>query len=93
MAIDSRTPPAGAVIHSDSGVQFQSWAFIGQAKAPEPISSMGSIADCYDNALIESFRSRMQVELLNRKPGNTGIELANAKFEYLRCGTTGAAGI
>ena len=27
MAIDSRTPPAGAVIHSDQGVQFGSWAF------------------------------------------------------------------
>jgi hypothetical protein len=42
---------------------------------------MGSIADCFDNALIESFWSRMQVELLNRKRWNTRIELANAMLE------------
>jgi putative transposase len=44
---------------------------------------MGSIADCYDNAMIESFWSRMQVELLDRRRWNTRIELANAMFEYL----------
>ncbi len=33
--------------------------------------------------MIESFRSRMPVELLNRRRWNTRIELANAMFEYL----------
>jgi putative transposase len=83
MAIDSRTPPTGAVIHSDRGVQFGSWAFTGRAKASGLVPSMGSIADCYDNAMIESFWSRMQVELLDRKRWNTRIDLANAMFEYL----------
>jgi transposase InsO family protein len=44
---------------------------------------MGSIGDCYDNGQMESFRARMQVELLNRKRWNTQLELANAMFEYL----------
>lgn len=44
---------------------------------------MGSIGDCYDNAVIESFWSRMQVELLDRQRWRTRIELANAIFEYL----------
>ena len=44
---------------------------------------MGSVGDCYDNSMIESFWSRMQVELLDRKRWNTRIELANAIFEYL----------
>jgi transposase InsO family protein len=39
--------------------------------------------DCFDNAVIESFCSRMQVELLDRKRGRTRVELANAIFEYL----------
>ena len=44
---------------------------------------MGSIGDCYDNAMIESFWSRMQVELLDRKRWKRRTELANAIFEYL----------
>ncbi len=44
---------------------------------------MGSIGDCYDNAMIESFSGRMQTELLNRKRSKTRIELANAIFDYL----------
>ena len=44
---------------------------------------MGSIGDCYDNGMMESFWSRMQVELLNRRRWRTRIELANAIFEYL----------
>jgi putative transposase len=39
--------------------------------------------DCYDNAVIESFWSRMQVELLDRKSWKVRIELATAIFEYL----------
>ena len=45
--------------------------------------SMGSIGDCYDNAVIESFWGRVQTELLNRRRWRTRIELANALFEYL----------
>ncbi|MGP5641706.1 IS3 family transposase, partial [Brachybacterium tyrofermentans] len=35
------------------------------------------------NAMMESFWSSMQIELLNRKKWNTRIELANAIFEYI----------
>ena len=44
---------------------------------------MGSVGDCFDNALMESFWARMQVELLDRRRWRTRIELANAIFEYL----------
>lgn len=81
MAIDQRNPAAGTVIHSDHG--FGSWAFTTRAKESGLVPSMGSIGDCYDNAVIESFWSRMQVELLNRRRWKTRIELANAIFEYL----------
>jgi putative transposase len=83
MAIDSRRPPAGTIIHSDHGVQFGSWAFTTRAKQSGLVPSMGSIGDCYDNAVIESFWSRMQVELLDRQRWRTRIELANAMFDYL----------
>jgi putative transposase len=45
--------------------------------------SIGTVGDCYDNSMIESFWSRMQVELLDRQRWKTRIELANAIFDYL----------
>jgi putative transposase len=83
MAIDTRTPPAGAIIHSDQGVQFASWAFTKRAKDSGLLPSMGSVGDCFDNSMIEAFWSRMQVELLDRQRWRTRVELANAIFEYL----------
>jgi len=82
MAISNRSPSVGGIIHSDHGTQFTSWAFTRRAKDSGLLPSMGSIGDC-DNAMIESFWGRMQVELLNRKRWRTRIELANAIFEYL----------
>lgn len=84
MAIDQRRPDAGStVIHSDQGTQFTSWAFTRRAIDSGLLPSMGSKGDCYDNAMIESFWSRMQVEWLNRQKWRTRVELANAIFEYL----------
>ncbi len=82
MAIESRKPD-NTVIHSDQGTQFRSWAFTHRAKARGLVPSMGSVGDCFDNAVIESLWSRMQVELLDRRRWHTRIDLANAIFEYL----------
>ncbi|TDB73606.1 IS3 family transposase [Micromonospora sp. KC723] len=82
MAISNRQP-AGTVIHSDHGVQFTSWAFTRRVQESGLAPSMGSIGDCYDNGMIESFWGRMQTELLNRRRWRTRVELANAIFEYL----------
>ena len=83
MAIGHRKPTGGTVIHSDHGTQFTSWAFTRRALDSGLVPSMGSIGDCFDNAVIESFWSRLQVELLDRKRWRTRLELSNAIFEYL----------
>ncbi len=83
MAIANRSPQPGTIIHSDHAEQFTSWAFTERARKSGLVPSMGSIGDCYDNAVIESFWGRMQTELLNRQRWKTRIELANAIFEYL----------
>jgi len=83
MAIGQRAPADGTVIHSDQGTQFTSWAFTRRAIDSGLVPSMGSIGDCYDNAVIEAFWSRLQVELLDRQRWQTRVELANAIFEYL----------
>ncbi|GAA4364010.1 hypothetical protein GCM10023088_07730 [Actinomadura verrucosospora] len=83
MAIDSRRPQAGTLIRPDHGAQFGSWVFTQRAKDSGLVPSMGSVGDCYDNAMMDSFWSRMQVELLDRQRWRTRIEPANAIFEYL----------
>jgi putative transposase len=83
MAIDQRRPSNSTVIHSDQGTQFTSWAFTRRAVDSGLLPSMGSVGDCFDNAVMEAFWSRVQVELLDRKRWSTRLELANAMFEYL----------
>ena len=83
MAIDQRRPTSSTVIHSDQGTQFTSWAFTRRAVDSGLLPSTGSVGDCFDNAVMEAFWSRMQVELLDRKRWSTRVELANAMFEYI----------
>jgi len=83
MAIDSRTPSPGTIIHGDHGPQFTSWTFTERARRAGLLPSLGTVGDPYDNAVVESFWGRMQTELLNRRRWNTRVELANAIFEYI----------
>jgi len=83
MAIDTRRPTGPTVIHSDQGTQYTSRAFTQRALDSGLLPSMGAVGTCYDNALMEAFWSRVQVELLDRQVWNTRLELATALFEYL----------
>ena len=44
---------------------------------------MGTIGDCFDNSMVESFFGTLQLELLDRQTWATRQELANAIFEYI----------
>lgn len=84
MARWRRRPPAGRTIaHSDHGAQYTSWAFGQRIRAAGLLGSMGSIGDCFDNSMVESFFGTMQLELLDRKAWATRQELANAIFDYI----------
>lgn len=95
MVIRARQPAPGGVVHADHGVQFTSWVFTQKIRSAGLLPSFGTVGDGLDNAMMESFWSSMQIELLNRKKWKTRVELANAIFEYIevfRCSTTVAAG-
>lgn len=83
MAIKNRKPPSGGIVHADHGVQFTSWAFTNKIRSAGLMPSFGTIGDGYDNAMMESFWSSMQIELLNRKKWRTRLDLANAIFDYI----------
>ncbi len=83
MATRRRNPEDDLIIHSDRGVQFTSWAFSRNVRDAGLAPSMGAVGSPYDNAMVESFWGRMQVELLNRKRWKTRIELASAIHDYI----------
>ena len=83
MAIRNRNPEPGGIVHADHGVQFTSWAFTDKIRTAGLMPSFGSVGDGLDNAMMESFWSSMQIELLNRRKWKTRVELANAIFEYI----------
>ena len=82
-SIDARRPAGPTVIHSDQGTQYGSWAFTRRAQEAGLLPSMGAVGTCFENALMESFWSRVQVELLDRRVWSTRVALATALFEYL----------
>jgi transposase InsO family protein len=44
---------------------------------------VGAVGAPFDNAMVEAFRARMQVELLNRRRWKTRVELATAIHDYI----------
>lgn len=84
MAIWRRRPPSGQTVHhSDHGSQYTSWAFGRRLRAAGVLASMGSIGDCFDNAMAESFFSILQRELLDTQSWATRRQLALAVFEWI----------
>lgn len=85
-SVTRRKPPADStILHSDHGTQYTSWAFGKHLRDAELLGSMGTVGDCYDNAMMESFWGTMQLELLDTKKWSTRAELAAAVFEWIEC--------
>ena len=81
MARWQRRPQPGTIVHADRGAQYTSWVFGHRLRQAGLLGSMGRVASSVDNALIESFWSTMQRELLDRHDWDTRTELASAMFE------------
>ncbi|MGA0569047.1 IS3 family transposase [Rathayibacter sp. KR2-224] len=83
MARWQRRPEPGTIVHADRGAQYTSWIFGHRLRQAGLLGSMGRVASSVDNALIESFWSTMQRELLDRHDWQTRTELASAMFEWI----------
>lgn len=81
MAVAQRRP-AGVIHHSDQGCQYTSIAFGLRCRAAGVRPSMGSVGDCYDNALCESFFATLECELLDRHrfPNQATARMAVFRF-------------
>lgn len=84
MARRRRRPiPGRTVLHSDRGPQYTSWAFGERLRVAGILGSMGRVGAAHDNAMMESFFSTLQRELLDRRTWSTRSELASAIFEWI----------
>lgn len=82
MALQRRKPD-NVIHHSDQGCQYTSIAFGKRCKEAGVRPSMGSVGDCYDNAMCESFNATLECELLVKHRFKTQREAALAVFEFI----------
>jgi len=82
MALEQRRGE-DVIHHSDQGCQYTSIAFGLRCKEAGVRPSMGSVADCYDNAMCESFFATLECELLDRKALRTQAEARMAVFDFI----------
>ncbi len=75
--------PAAVIHHSDQGSQYTSLAFGQRCREVGVRPSMGSVGDCFDNAMCESFFATLEGELLDRRRFKTQIEARMAVFEFI----------
>ena len=82
MALTMRRP-RGVIHHSDQGSQYTSIEFGNRCRKAGVRPSMGSVGDCYDNAMAESFFATLECELLDRSRFKTHSDARNAVFDFI----------
>ena len=82
MAIRERHPRK-VVHHSDHGSQYTSITFGEKCREAGVELSMGTVGDCYDNALCESFFATLECELLERRRFTDRTEARREVFWFI----------
>ena len=82
MAATQRRPEA-VIHHCDPGTQYTSLAFGKRCREMGVRPSTGSVGDCYDNAMAESFFATLECELIDRKSLRTRAEAKMALFDFI----------
>jgi transposase InsO family protein len=83
MAVSQRDLKEHALIHSDRGVQYRGNEYQDTIKQYGMRCSMSRKGNCWDNAVMESFFSRLKVELIYAENYKTVEEARAGIFEYI----------
>lgn len=83
MALRNRRPPPGALHHSDRGGQYASHEYQRLLTQHGMRASMSRPADCWDNAVVESFFRTLKAELVNDAKWHTRKEATTALVEFI----------
>lgn len=82
-ALADRRPAAGLLHHSDRGRQYASSAFQALLAIHQITPSMSQPANCYDNAIMESFWSTLKSELVHRCAFHDLPQASRAIHDYI----------
>jgi len=83
MAIESRKAEPELIVHSDRGVQYRSQKYIDRLRRHGCRISMSRKGNCWDNAPMESFFSRLKVELIYAKDYQSLEKARSGIFSYI----------
>lgn len=83
MALGERQPPRGLIHHSDRGSQYASHDYQRLLAQHGIIASMSRRANCWDNAVAESFFATLKMELVYQTQWSTRDQARTAVFEYI----------
>ena len=83
MAFARRTVQPGLIIHSDRGVQYRAIKYQDFVRRHGAIPSMSRKGNCWDNAVMESFYSRLKVEMIYANQYNNIEAVKKDVFEYI----------
>jgi putative transposase len=85
MALAIRQPGADfqLVSHTDQGSQYTAEDYTQQLDDARVLASVGSVGDCYDNALAESFVDSYKTELIADRVWRSHAQLELATVDYV----------
>lgn len=83
MAIWKRKPAKGLIWHTDRGSQYAADSHRNLLASHNIIQSMSRKADCWDNAVSESFFGTLKTELTHHHKFKTREEAKHVIFEYI----------
>ena len=83
MALHHRQTAPELIHHSDHGCQYTSLAFRQKLQEHGVLPSMGTVGDCFDNAVADSFFATLKVALLHRQVWPTRAIARLAIFEFI----------
>ncbi len=75
--------PKDVIHHSDQGCQYTSIAFGHRCREHGVRPSTGSVGDCFDNAMAESFFATLECELLDRRRFRNPTEARLEVFQFI----------
>ena len=78
-----RRQPLAVIHYSDHGSQYTSLAFGKHCETFVIRVFMGSVGDCYDNAMAESFFASLECELIDRMTFRSHADARLAVFDYI----------